>query len=111
MEGTHYAVVATGQMVLTPSLSPTFDDDDDSDHANKKTTIMMMMMLVVALMRCEQMVSYVKYPLFDDIATMILLCRKSLYFISQGLTVFYGIMVVLYKLYFMVFPIRHFDLP
>ena len=83
MEGTHYAVVATGQMVLTPSLSPTFDDDDDSDHANKKTTIMMMMMLVVALMRCEQMVSYVKYPLFDDIATMILLCRKSLFFISH----------------------------
>ena len=41
MEGTHYAVVATGQMVLTPSLSPTFDDDDDSDHDNNKTTIMM----------------------------------------------------------------------
>ena len=49
MEGTHYAVVATGQMVLTPSLSPTFDDDDDSDHDNNKTMIMIMM-LVVALM-------------------------------------------------------------
>ena len=50
MEGTHYAVVATGQMVLTPSLSPTFDDDDDDDSDDNNKTMIMTMMLLVALM-------------------------------------------------------------